>query len=297
MSEPLRPWVSIASTEISAQINPDGAQLSRLANGSGQELLWDGDPTVWSGRAPLLFPIVGVLAGGTYRLGSASYRLSRHGFARDKTFEVVDSDSAHAVFRLRADAGTLQIYPFNFELEVSFQVAGPTLTICSKIYNREDSNLFASIGYHPALRWPLPFGGTRTAHFVEFESDESAPVRRIDAGGLLTPTLHPTPVVARRLALSDALFADDVVIFDRLQSRSVRYGSDSGSCLRVDFPDAPYLGIWTKPGAQFICIEPWHGVTDPVGFTGDFPNKPGVFAVHPRGHFSTTMAITLGDEH
>jgi galactose mutarotase-like enzyme len=293
MSEPLRPWLSIASKEISAQINPLGAQLSRLTDSDGRDLLWDGDPAVWSGRAPLLFPIVGVLAGGAYRLGSASYRLPRHGFARDKPFEVVDAGSTSATFTLQADGATRQSYPFNFELQVCFEVSGATLTVTSRIYNPADSNLFASIGYHPALRWPLPYTAPRASHFIEFECDETAPIRRIDGAGLLTPTLHATPVAKRRLALCDALFADDVLIFDQLRSRSVLYGSQPGPCIRVDFPDAPYLGIWTKPGAQFVCIEPWHGITDPVGFAGDFTRKPGVFAVQPAQQFSTRMTITL----
>lgn len=293
MPESPQPWVTIGSEELSASINPHGAQLSRLSDGDGRDLLWDGDPAVWSGRAPLLFPIVGVLAGGSYRLGPDSYRLSRHGFARDKHFTLVEADAGAALLRLRADPSTLQIYPFDFDLEVRFEVAGPMLTVTGRIRNQSERPLFASFGFHPALRWPLPFGERRESHFIEFETEESAPVRRLDAAGLLTPTLHPNPVKRRRLALDDALFVDDALIFDRLTSRSVVYGDSTGARLRVDFPDAPYLGIWSKPGARFICIEPWHGITDPVGFTGDFTQKPGVFAVPAGGQFSTSMAISL----
>jgi galactose mutarotase-like enzyme len=286
-------WVSITSGELVAKIDPLGAQLSSLQTRAALDLLWDGDPAVWAGRAPLLFPIVGVLAGGTYRLGPKSYPLSRHGFARGKVFAIGSVSSSSAVFKLTADDASLQVYPFQFELEVRYELAEATLSVTTWIRNRGDADMPASFGYHPGLRWPLHFGQPRSAHFIEFECAEPAPIRRIDSQGLLTPEMHPTPIVGRRLTLQDSLFQEDVIIFDRLESRSVIYGGGSGQRIRVGFPDAPYLGVWAKPGAPFICIEPWHGVTDPEGFAGDFKQKPGIFVVEPGGSFSTRMDITL----
>jgi galactose mutarotase-like enzyme len=153
----------------------------------------------------------------------------------------------------------------------------------------------ASFGYHPAFRWPLPFGQPRSSHFIQFETDEPGPVRRVDSSGLLTPERHPTPIAHRHLALRDELFQDDVLIFDQIRSRSVIYGSEHGPRFHVSFPDAPYLGVWTKPAAHFICIEPWHGVTDPEGYSGDFKEKPGVFVVAAGGFLATKMQITLRD--
>jgi galactose mutarotase-like enzyme len=293
MSSQKMPWISIGSDELTAQIDPHGAQLSILRDRSGRDLLWNGDPAVWSGRAPLLFPIVGALAGGSYRLGSRTYALSRHGFARGSDFEVTAANRAAAVFRLQADAASLQVYPFRFELEVEFAIDGPSLSLTARVRNLGDEDMPASFGYHPAFRWPLPFGQARSAHFIEFEAAEPAPIRRLDAGGLLTPVHHPSPLVDRRLALDDALFAHDVIIFDALRSRSVHYGADTGPRLRVSFADVPFLGIWTKPHADFICIEPWHGVADPQGYAGDFRAKPGVFNVVAGGGTAIRMEITL----
>ncbi len=285
-------FTSISSGELSAQIDPLGAQLSLFQDGMGRDLLWNGDPAVWAGRAPLLFPIVGTLAGGHYRLGTATYALSRHGFARGRLFSRVHRDATSATFELRADAETLAVYPFEFVLSVAFEVAGTTLTVTAKIGNEGAEAMPSSFGYHPALRWPLPYGHERAAHVIEFEHDEPAAVRRLDSSGLLLPQGGTTPVVGRRLALTDDLFRADAVIFDQLRSRHVIYGADEGPRIRVEFPDAAYLALWSKPGAPFVCIEPWHGVTDPVGFTGDFRTKPGVFTVLPGAVFSTTMALT-----
>jgi galactose mutarotase-like enzyme len=288
-------WVRISTEELSAEIDPHGAQLSRLCDRASRDLLWNGDPAVWTGRAPLLFPIVGALAGGSYRLGANSYPLSRHGFARGKNFSIVSVNAASASFKLSADPATLQVYPFRFELLVLFQLVRSTLSVITTIRNLGSEDMPASFGYHPAFRWPLPYGESRACHSIDFETDEPEPVRRLDPAGLLTPARHPSPVEHRRLALTDALFQDDVLILDKIRSRSVSYGGTQGPRLRIGFPDAPYLGIWTKPGAQFICIEPWHGVADPVGFASDFNSKPGVFLLGAGKELAATMTITISE--
>jgi galactose mutarotase-like enzyme len=286
-------WVRISSAQISAEIDPHGAQLSSLRDHEARDILWNGDPSVWAGRAPLLFPIVGTLAGGAYRLGAESFALSRHGFARGKDFEVESADAHRAIFKLSADSSTLRVYPFRFELLVKFEIVARTLSVVTTVRNSSVEDMPASFGYHPAFRWPLPFGASRSSHFVEFDRDEPAPVRRLDAAGLLSPTPQITPVADRILMLTDALFKDDVIIFDQIASRGVTYGAPLGPRLRIDFPDAPYLGIWTKPGAPFIAIEPWHGVSDPQGYSGDFKRKPGVFMVRSGTEFSASMTLTL----
>jgi galactose mutarotase-like enzyme len=286
-------WVNLESARLAAKIDPLGAQLSVLRDRAGRDLMWGGDPAYWAGRAPLLFPIVGALAGGSYRLGAQSFALPRHGFARVRLFELDSSDSRQAVFRLMADAATRQIYPFEFDLTVGFALNDSALVVTVHIHNHGDVPMPASFGFHPAFRWPLPFGGERASHFLEFPDDEPDSIRRLDGSGLLTPERHPTPVVGRRLALADALFASDAVIFDKIRSRFVTYGAADGPRLRVSFPDTPYLGLWSKPRAEFICIEPWHGVADPQGYDGDFLSKPGIFIVAPGGCRQISMEITL----
>lgn len=284
-------WICLHSDALDVAIDPQGAQLSMLRDAAGNELLWHGDPAVWKGRAPILFPIVGALNGGHYQWCRQRFALPRHGFARDRRFAVVASNARAALFRQSGDSTTHARYPFAFELDVAFEVAGARLTTLATVRNNGEIALPASLGFHPALRWPLPYGAPRADHYLEFEQDEPAPIRRLNAEGLLTPTLHATPMRGRRLMLDDALFVDDVVIFDQLASRSLTYGANSGPRIRMEFPDATHLGLWTRPGAGFICIEPWRGVADPVGYTGDFGDKPGVFRVEPGGSQQLTMII------
>jgi galactose mutarotase-like enzyme len=293
MADQQQEWIAIRSDTLAARIDPLGAQLSSLRDAANRDLLWNGDPAVWNGRAPLLFPIVGMLAGGRYRLGAREYSLPRHGFARGRRFEVIESHDSSAAFRLAADAETRALYPFEFELEARFSIEKSELSMGVSVRNLGNTDMPASFGYHPALRWPLPYGEPRGEHGLEFETDEPDPIRRLDSDGLLSPSPVATPVAGRRLALDDGLFEKDVVIFDRVRSRSLIYGARRGARIRVRFPDTPYLGVWSKPKAPFVCIEPWHGFSDPAGYSGDFSAKPGVFMVPPKSAKTMSMSMTL----
>lgn len=284
----------IASDELAVEVSTIGAELQRIDAPGDRALLWNGDPAVWAGRSPILFPIIGMLAGGRYRIGEAVHAMAKHGIARHAPFDVVSHDDRSVVLRLEADARTLQVYPFEFRLDIAYSLEDATLRMAATITNRGAGVMPASFGFHPALRWPLPFGQPRADHVVRFEHDEPAPVRRIDGDGLLLPDAEATPVVGDTLALRDALFANDALIFDRLTSRRVRYGASQGPRIEIAFDDFPLLGIWTKPhGAGFVCIEPWHGVADPVGFDGDLRDKPGMIAIESGGTRVFAMTIAL----
>jgi galactose mutarotase-like enzyme len=285
-------WLSLRSSELSVEIDPLGAQLSTLRDRDGLDLLWNGDPDVWSGRAPVLFPIVGELAGGSYRLGQRSYRMGRHGFARAKPFQVIEHDDMGALLGLSADESTLAVYPFAFELYVGYAVAGSVLGVRIEVRNTGKDDLPASLGFHPGFRWPLPYGQPRAAHCIDFTADEPEPLRRINGDGLVTSVRHATPIVGRQLILVDDLFRDDALIFDQIRSRSVTYGASQGPRLQVSYPDSPCLGVWTRPGAPFICIEPWQGLADSQGFSGDIWQKAGMRRVAPGESAALNVTIT-----
>jgi len=286
--------IAIASQQLSAEIDPQGAQLFSLRDSEGRDLQWNGDPAIWKGRAPILFPIVGALAGSRYRLDGAEYSLPRHGFARDRLFSVEEAGPASVLLRLDWDQESFKLYPFCFQLDLLFALTDASLKITATVRNLEDDkSLPASFGFHPAFRWPLPYGEKREAHRLQFEKDEPAPVRRLDLGGLLMPERFETPVRNGKLPLRDELFEADAIICDALSSRRIRYGADRGPQLDIEFPGMPELGLWTKPGAGFICIEPWHGFADPEGFSGDFRAKPGMALLAPGTEKAFTMSISL----
>jgi len=298
--------ITITNGTLTAAINPLGAELSHLHGTDGGELMTDADPAFWKGRAPILFPIVGALNGDVLRIHGREYQMKKHGFARRSPFEVVEALADRATFRLTDNDDTRACYPFAFALDITFTLDGATLAIGATIANTGDRPMPAQFGFHPAFAWPLPFGRNRSEHRVLFEHDEPGGIRELSSAGLIMPAerpspLHATPdhppepgsVAGRELTLRDDLFEADALIWDQVRSQAVRYGAGEGPHLDIAFPDTPRLGIWTKVGSRFVCIEPWHGIADPEGFTGEFRDKPGVFVVDPGAVKRIGMSISL----
>lgn len=288
-----RDMITIANATLSAAINPFGAELSQLRDAHGRELMTDADPAFWTGRAPILFPIVGAVNGDVLRIDGRQYPIKKHGFARRSRFEVIEQGESRAAFRLRDSDETRASYPFAFELVVAFALDDATLSIAATLTNPGDRPLPAQFGFHPAFAWPLPYGQDRAAHAVTFAADEPGGIRQLSDAGLILAADRPSPLDGRDLRLRDDLFEADALIWNRPHSQAVRYGAGEGPSLAIAFPDTPGLGIWTKPGAHFVCIEPWHGIADPQGFTGEFRDKPGVFTVAPGGTKRIAMSVTL----
>ena len=286
--------VAIWSDKLTARINPRGAELWSLTDDSSREYMTDADPAFWTGHAPILFPIVGMLNDRRYRLDGVTHELAKHGFARHAMFEVVEAQGATAHFRLRDDAKTRAVYPFAFVVDVLFRLDATTLHVEARITNAGAEVMPFSFGFHPAFAWPLPGGAAKADHRVTFAAPEPQPIRRIDpVSGLLLAECFPTPVVGCELAPDASMFEADALIWDDLASSSVTFGAPESSSVIVAFPDTPMLGIWQKPGAAYLCIEPWQGIADPVGYQGDFCDKPGVVTLVPGETRSLRMDITV----
>ncbi len=273
----------ISSGDFTAKINPLGAELWSLRDVAGRELMTDADPRWWTGRAPILFPFVGRCRDDRYRLNGREYEMPQHGFARRRQFSVVELSKTRAAFRLEADAETRLVYPFEFSLEIAFELDGAGLAIGARVANEGDTAMPFSFGFHPAFAWPLPYGAAACNHRILFEKPELAPLRKIDrATGLVATDTRSSPVDGDLLAPTHAMFEGDALIWNELDSRSLLWGAPGSPNLRIAFPDMNWLGIWQKPGAHFLCIEPWAGMADPVGFAGEVWDKPGVMGL-PAG--------------
>ncbi|QQN75355.1 aldose 1-epimerase family protein [Croceicoccus sp. YJ47] len=290
MTDPSRS-ATIRGGGMSARIDADGAQLMTLDDDAAGPLLWDGDPQFWTGRSPILFPVIGCVAGNAYRLDGREYAMTKHGFARDNRFALDRVTADRARFTLTENARPGADYPFAFALSLTYALDEDGLSMTACIANRGDRPMPASFGFHPALRWPLPYGGEREDHAVVFADTEPDPIRRLNPDGLLLDERFATPVDGDTLTPRDAMFAEDALIFDALRSRRVRFGVPGRTRLEIGFDDFSALGIWTKPGAPFLCIEPWQGIADPVGFDGDIFAKPGIMAIAPDDTRTLTMTI------
>ncbi len=286
--------VTISNGAFAARINPVGAELWSLTDRQGREYMTDADPAFWTGHAPLLFPIVGALRNGVYRLEGREYALPKHGFARTSRFEVTQALPSQVRFRLTDSEASRAVWPFAFALDAEFGLGGATLAMAVTVHNTGDRPMPFSFGFHPAFAWPLPDGGAKAAHRVVFAEDEPAPIRRIDpASGTLRRDPQPTPVTGRELRPDASLFEADALIWDRLASRSLTFAGETGPSLAIDFPDCPHLGVWQKPGAPFLAIEPWQGFNDPEDFAGELREKPGTVVLAPGAERRFRLDVTV----
>ncbi len=284
--------IEIGTDLLRASINPLGAELCSLRDAADRELMTDADPAYWASHSPLLFPIIGELNTGTYRHDGKSYTMPRHGVARRETFEMVDVAPDQVTYRLSDNATTRQSYPFAFNLDATYRIEGASLRMQMTAHNPGEVDLPASFGFHPGFAWPLPYEERRKDHHILFDHPQPSALCLLDAG-LIASEDRPSPVGGRTLALHDDLFEDDALIWRKLESRGCLYGASQGAQLRLDWSDMPSLGIWTKPGARFICIEPWDGIADRADFSGDIWEKPGIRAIPPGGSHTWWMRITL----
>ncbi|HEY0260526.1 MAG TPA: aldose 1-epimerase family protein [Lacisediminihabitans sp.] len=276
---------------LSVSVDSNGAQLNGLVDQTGRQLLWQGSD-VWRGQAPVLFPIVGRMPGNQLIHAGTAYPIAQHGFARNQEFEVERISGTKCRFVLTDNDQTHAHFPFGFRFELLFTVEANRLTIVHTVSNTGPERFSASLGAHPGFAWPLAPGVAREDHVLEFAAEEPAPIRRI-ADGLLLAETRPTPVQGRILQLDDSLFVDDAIIFDELTSRSVRYSAPGAASITVAFADFPLLGVWSRAPGEFLCIEPWFGMTAPDDFAGEYNTKPGQFSLDPGQSRTFSYSITV----
>lgn len=284
---------SLSNGTLSATVSATGAELISLRGAEGREYLWQAGPA-WPRHSPVLFPIVGRLAGDSYTHEGQSYRLTQHGFARDRRFAWETRESGACSLVLTDDAESRALYPYAFRLTLSYALEGATLTLRYTLRNTGDVPMPAALGAHPAFAWPILPGVPKEEHELRFARDEPAPIHGV-AAGLLTQATHPSPVQDRVLRLHPDLFAEDALVFTSLESRSVRFSGRGTPVLEVAWEGFEQLGVWTKPGGSgdFLCIEPWHGYASPEGFTGDLTEKPGMMILPPGTERALQWSVTL----
>lgn len=284
--------ISLVGRGLRVDVAPLGAELASVRRADDPlEYLWQGDQAFWPRRAPLLFPIVGRLKGDRYMFGGKAYRMSQHGFARDRSFVVVERHDASVRLALREDAETLACYPFRFELSVGYALVQGALTVSYEVANAGNGVMQFSLGAHPGFQCPLAEGERLEEYVVEFEHAETT-ARWLVEDGLLTGETVPLLDGERTLRLTHDLFSRGAVVLKELRSRTVRLiGSRSGRGVELAFPGFPYFGIWSRPGAPFVCLEPWCGIADSVGATGRLEDKEGIIRLAPGGWFSRDVTV------
>ncbi|MCR0981879.1 aldose 1-epimerase family protein [Roseomonas populi] len=262
---------------LTATVRAEGAELQSLRDAGGGEWLWQAGPE-WPRHAPILFPIVGRLPGDTLRHAGQPHRMTQHGFARDSRFTWLWRDGAGCALRLEDNDATRAAYPFAFALDVEWAVAGGALSCTATVLNPGDGPLPFLIGGHPAFSWPLPGAASAEGHHLTFAGIGALAARRL-TGGLLDASEYIS-LRDGTLPLNQSLFEKDAIVLPDFPARKLRYAAP-GAALEMQWDGYSDFGLWSKPGASFLCLEPWCGTAAPLGWDGEFMNRPGATVLAP----------------
>ena len=261
-----------------------GGELVSLRDGDGLEYIWQGDPAFWSGQNPILFPIVGTLKEGRVEIGGRTCAMDRHGFARRMEFTPVDQGEDFIALELRETEETLARYPFPFILRVTHRLLDDGFSTAFTVENTGAAPMPFCIGGHTAIRCPLAPGERFEDYELLFDLPEQAGSHLLSPEGvILHGRMEPMLTESGRLALDYAAFARlDTLIFSLLRSSSVSLvHRETGRGVCLNFGQFPMVAFWTKPGAPFLCLEPWQGCAAWDNETGRFEDKPFCLTLEP----------------
>ena len=288
--------ISIENEFLKVTVRPQGAEMISIYNKQTQtEHLWQGDQAVWPWHAPNLFPIVGGLNNNELQVNRQSYHMNRHGFTRESTFSLLDASETHAKFSLPFSESTLAVYPFEFEFQVLYDLKDQDLRVSYKVINQDDKTVYFSVGAHPAFNVPFFPDENYEDYHIEFETSEPL-LTHLLSNGLLSGETELVPMDDRKVWLTKSLFDRDALIFKNITSKKVIIRSKNHEQnLAVAFNDFKDLGIWAKPGAPFLCIEPWLGHADTAGKVTEFKDKEGIKSVEYGHVFEADFVISFSN--
>ncbi len=261
-------FYKIENEFLTCEIDDMGAQLHSLrSKENGTEYIWQGNPDIWYGQAPVLFPVIGQLINDKYFYNGVEYTMPKHGLARKLLFKVKECEGAKAVFSLESDENTLKAYPFDFEYLVTFELKGKSLVNTMTVNNKTKGEMYFSVGAHPAFN-------CKVGDIIEFEQPETLATERIDKENLIIPEKFPFMENEKEFVITKEIFEPDALILSDIKSEKLRIKGENE--IEFTFGKCPFLGIWAKPGAPYVCIEPWHGVNDGREVKNDISEKRGI---------------------
>jgi len=265
-----------------------GAELTSIKL-DGQEKLHQGE-THWKRHAPILFPIVGQIKDGKTIINNKTYEMGQHGFARDMEFKEIEKNT----FLLTESSETLDKFPFKFELYVSYLVQNNELTTIYKVINKDNKKMSFGLGGHPAFICDYQTGDYQ----IKFNQNEDAIEFMQLENGLISNETAPNILKENAIDLLPDTFEKDAIIMKKIKSNKVTLYNkkQNKKLLEFDFTGFPYLAFWSKKGAPFVCIEPWHNTTDKIDSNGQFEDKENILKLEPKETFECKYKIKFFEE-
>lgn len=279
---------TIKSDKLTVAVATFGAEIKSICDENGNEFMWEGDPAVWSGTAPIMFPICSGLVNDTYTFKGKEYKLTKHGFAKNSEFVVEHESKNELTMLLCSNDETLAVYPFNFEFRANFKVENGTLLVKYSVKNLNDDTMYFSVGGHEAYATPEGI----EEYDVVFDKKETLVTRALD-GNLLTENKTTVLSDDTVFPLEDKYFTEDALVFLEHNSDACTLVHRNGSRkVRVEFPGFDHLLLWHKYGAKYICIEPWNGTAQLPDSDGSLENKFSIRKLAAGAEYCVTHTIT-----
>lgn len=282
---------------VTVTVNSKGAEVVSAVR-DGKEYMWNADPKFWGRTAPVLFPVVGSFKNKEYTYDGKTYKMGQHGFARDMEFELVSHDGDSLVMSLKDNDETFKVYPFHFELIISYNVYGGMLSVDWTVSNDGIDDMYFSIGGHPAFMCPIGGESLAKDYSIKLMKD-GKPLEKLVSTPLTTDGTASADkqdeyeLKGGVLPVSTELFAKDALVIENSQADSVSLLDTEGyDYLTVDFK-TPLVGLWTPAGkdAPFVCIEPWYGRCDKENFEGELKDREWGNTLFPGEKFSGGFTV------
>jgi galactose mutarotase-like enzyme len=277
---------SIQNKFLTVKVNRLGAELCSVRDSVGTEFIWQAEE-VWPKHAPNLFPIVGSLLDHEYIYHGETYALSHHGFARNKDFDLLHQSEHSICLVLQQDEETLKSYPFKFTFLVTYTLNANNLMQTFRIINDDGKNIPVSFGGHPG------FNASPIDDFeILFSEEESVKSNQLSGPYINQNTIEI--IQKDRISLNDSIFENDALIFQGLSSKEVTLQKKNSTyAVKMDISEFPYLGIWAKPGAPYVCLEPWQGLADFLDHTKSIEQKRGMLILPVAGEVEKRFTMTF----
>lgn len=301
---------TISNGTLTIAVKEHGAELASIQS-DGREYLWQADEMFWKRHSPVLFPIVGAVWNGEYRSHGKTYKMGQHGFARDMDFKLIKETGTEVRYELTSSDATLSKYPYPFRLEIGYALEGKRIKVLWHVENIGTEKMAFQIGAHPAFFWPMLSntdieGGVETmlpplnsddnrGYFCIESSDRNLPLSVITEGGCVGKESSVQLDAEGYLPLDIHTFDSDALIVEDSRITKVTIcKADKSPYLSLEFT-SPLVGLWSPPGkrAPFVCIEPWYGRTDRVGFEGDYEEKEWMQTLNVGECFDASYDIII----
>ncbi|WP_109300934.1 aldose 1-epimerase family protein [Aquimarina sp. AU474] len=262
---------------LKVTVNPIGAELSSIIKKSNQkEYLWQGDPEIWGSQAPVLFPIIGGLKNNSYLFEGKEYTMPKHGFIRYNKDLVASQSKNKISFTLFSSPKTLLVYPFDFVFTIDFELLENQIIVSHTIQNTGHQKMYFSIGGHPAFNCPINQSHSYEDYYISFKEGKGTPSYVLSPNGLISDDTISV-FDDDKIYLTSDIFNNDALIFKNIHAKEATLcHKTNGEIISISFPDFSDLGIWAKPKAPFVCIEPWFGYADIVDTDQLLITKKGI---------------------